>query len=704
MLQGMAENSFFIELRKRKVFRTAALYIAVAWGATEILVTVAERLYLPAWIPTLVVIAFVVGFPVAMFLAWAFDITPKGIRRTTIQSRRGKASIALALALLIAGTSGLFLLIEPVLKSQQAGDKSVATAPNSLAVLPFVNAGQDPTDDWLSEGLSDELRDQLGRVVGIRVAARSSSVAARAQELDALAISERLRVAHLVEGSLRRSGDKLRISVQLIEGESGLVLWSKNFERGPRELVNVQHSIVMMLVQQVRPDAGPVTAEPATLDYTANELMLMARHKFQQVRDSQEVNIELLQESVRLYRQATEADPESALAHSRLADALLYLGDIEAAEAPIFRALTLNPNLSEVQNTLGSFYWAKGLPEVGTAFERAVELNPNNADALANNAYWRWFQKLSVDHVAEYFARALELDPLSLSRYAALGEFYGQAGMLDEMHKVIEQIQQNFDSAEAYRVTSWLLELDGRIDESVAWVLHARDREPDNPDHVSKLAELYSLMGDFETALQLEPEPSIGLLFLMRRYEELIAIAEFMVIEQPQDVKIRYLLAFAYNATGQFESAIHILSTTGQPDTFLEERVRSAADIEGYFALVNALAGTGEIGLAKELAGRFNADLWESIPDWWNKAYGACGLAIMEQDQKAMDILQRVNDSPRLPWLPVILDSFCFQRYANNPDYQSLTRRIEERQAAKRKQLPSTLAEFGVTLEKPSPQ
>ena len=536
------------------------------------------------------------------------------------------------------------------------------------------------------------------------MAARSSSVAARSQNLDALAISERLRVAHLVEGSLRRSGDTLRISVQLIEGETGLVLWSRSFERGSRELVNVQQSIVMMLVQQVMPEAGPVTAEPATLDYTAAELMLLARHKLQQVRDSQEVNVELLEESVGLYRLASEADPNSALAHSRLADALLYLGDIEAAEAPIFRALTLNPNLSEVQNTLGSFYWAKGLPEVGAAFERAVELNPNNADALANNAYWRWFQKLSLDHVAEYFVRPLELDPLSLSRYAALGEFYGQAGRLEEMREVIDRIQQNFDTADAYRVTSWLLELDGRIDESVAWVLRARDREPENPDHVSKLAELYTLMGDLETAQRLEPEPSIGLLFLMRRYEDLIEIAELEVIEQPQDVKIRYMLAFAYNATGQFESAIRILGTTGQPDTFLEERVRSAADIEGYFALVNALAGAGQNDLARELAARFDADLWDSIPDWWNKAYGACGLAVMGQDENARALLRRLDDSPRLSWLPVVLDSFCFERFAADPDYQSLIRRIEERQREKLRQLPSTLAEFGVAVETSRPQ
>ena len=266
------------------------------------------------------------------------------------------------------------------------------------------------------------------------------------------------------------------------------------------------------------------------------------------------------------------------------------------------------------------------------------------------------------------------------------------------MYEVMERMQQNFDTAESYRATSWLLELAGRIDESVAWVLRARDREPDNPDHVSKLAELYMMMGDFETAEKLEPEPGIGLLILMRRYDELIDQAEFMVIERPEDVKLRYWLAFAYNATGQFESAIHILSTTGQPDTFLDQKVRRAADIEGYIDLVNALAGAGQTSMAKELAAHFKAELWSQIPDWWNKAYGACSLAVQERDDKALEILQRIEDSPRLPWLPVILDSFCFQKYADNPSYQALVQHVRERQAAKREQLPSTLAEFGVSL------
>ncbi len=170
----MADNSFFSELRRRKVLQSAAIYGAVAWGVTEVLVTVVEQLFLPQWVATLTVIGFVVGFPVAMFLAWTFDLTSEGLQRTTIASRRGKASIAVSLFLLVAGTTGLFFLIKPALQSQEARPGVVSIVLNSIAVLPFENAGQNPNDSFLSEGLSDELRDQLGRVAGIRIAARTN--------------------------------------------------------------------------------------------------------------------------------------------------------------------------------------------------------------------------------------------------------------------------------------------------------------------------------------------------------------------------------------------------------------------------------------------------------------------------------------------------------------------------------------------------
>ena len=124
----MAEQSFFAELRKRKVVQSAAIYGAVAWGLTEVLVTIVDRLFLPQWVATLVVILFVVGFPIAMFLAWTFDITKEGLQRTAVSSRRGKASIMLSLVLLLSGTAGLFFLIEPALEDRAAGAVAASRA------------------------------------------------------------------------------------------------------------------------------------------------------------------------------------------------------------------------------------------------------------------------------------------------------------------------------------------------------------------------------------------------------------------------------------------------------------------------------------------------------------------------------------------------------------------------------------------------
>lgn len=700
----MPDNSFFGELRKRKVIQSAAIYCAVAWGVVEIVVTVVEQLFLPQWVATLAVIGFVVGFPLTMFLSWTFDLTSEGFQRTTIASRRGKASIAGSILLLVAGTAGLFFLIRPAMQNQEAQALTVSILPNSVAVLPFENTGPDPKDSFLSEGLSDELRDQLGRVDGMRLAARSSSIAARDQGLGALEISTKLGVANMVEGSLRRQGGTLKISVQLIEGSSGLAIWSETFERGPNELLNVQQAIAEQVVLHILPDATPAIAEPATRDATANELMLLARHYEQQVRDREIVDKDTLLEAVRLYREATEADPDSALAHARLAGTLLYLGDLEAAEAQVFRALSLNPNLSEVQNTLGQFYWARGLPEAKTAFARAVELNPNNADALNNYASSQWYSNDTrhdaFEELIHLYRRALELDPLSLSRHAALGDYLGKSGQAEKVDAVIQGVKELFDDAESYRLIGKLKELIGEVDQAIAWTLRARDREPDNPDHTEKLAELYTLIGDYETAQQLEPEPGVGLLFLMRRYQELIDIAEFLMIERPGDMEVRYLLAFAYNATGQFESAIHVLSTTGLPESVINDSARSIAELDAFFTLMNSLVGAGTvetINLAHSMAAYMDSGQWWG-DIYWASIFRSCTLAIRGRHEEALKQLVQVKGSRRLHWGPLVHDSTCLQQYSAEPDYQDVIRFLEDRQAEQRKRLPATLAEFGVRL------
>ena len=487
----MADGSFFSELRKRKVLQAAAIYGAVAWGVTEVVVTIVDQLFLPRWVSTLAVIFFVVGFPVAMFLSWTFDFTADGIQRTTVTSRKGTASIAASLVLLVAGTTGLFFLIKPSLDVVQDGQAATAAfEPNSIAVMPFAITDVMAQDAYLAS-FSDELRDQFARMTDLRIAARSSSVAATDQGLDALAAAARLGVAHIVEGSMRRRGNILTVSVQLIDGRNGLAIWSRQFQRGPQELLNVQQEIAEGVIRHVLPDSKVAVAEPATRDPTANEYMMQARYLVEQVRERTDVDKAALLEAVRLYRRATETDPDSALAKSRLAGALIYLGELEAAMAPIEGALSLAPNLSEVWVTQGELRWAQGMVgEAGVAWKRAVELNPRNPEALHSLANWRYYQ-VETDGVADLYRRALQLDPLNLERWGALGMFLAGENHFDEAYELVERMNELSPSPAAYRIIADTLEWLGDVDEAIAWTIRARDLEPDNPTHVWKLAEYY---------------------------------------------------------------------------------------------------------------------------------------------------------------------------------------------------------------------
>jgi hypothetical protein len=271
---------------------------------------------------------------------------------------------------------------------------------------------------------------------------------------------------------------------------------------------------------------------------------------------------------------------------------------------------------------------------------------------------------------------------------------------VDAVRTVMKGIRELFDDAESYRVSGWLEVLIGEVDQAIAWTIRARDLEPGNPDHVSKLAHLYAIIGDFDTALQLEPEPGVGLLFRMRRYPELIDIAGFLMIEKPEDVNVRYLLAFAYNATGQFESAMHVLSSTGLPDSLLAGQARSVGEIEGFYTLINALVGAGQtetVELAQSLA------RWSEEAPWWGDIgwlglYRGCGMATLGRQKEALQFLALVKESPRLRRNPLIRDSYCLLQFADNPAYQDILRDQEERRARLRKRLPATLARFGVNL------
>jgi TolB-like protein/DNA-binding winged helix-turn-helix (wHTH) protein/Flp pilus assembly protein TadD len=699
---GFARN-LLAELSRRRVLQVGLLYAAIAWSITEVLSFLLEALpVFPDWSKALVAIVFVVGFPVAMFLAWRFDIGPQGVRRTQAISTEGRITIAVACLMLVGATAGLFYLIYPRVQEQAQLTANVvrqAAAPNTIAVMPFENASGSPDDLYLSDGLADELRDQLGQVGGLRVAARRSSVMFRDQAVDAVSVAGRLSVAKLVEGKLRRQGNRLRITVSVIDGLTGFQDWTQSFDRPDTDMLAIQQEIANEVVKQMLP-ADPEALQassPATLNPTAHQLMLLARYYYQQVRDDPIVNVELLLRAIDLYEKATIADPESALAQSRYAAALLYLGDVEKAEAPVARALEINPDLAEVQYTLGLYFWSRHEPGAGRAYERAVELGPNNADALEAYAMWIWHQP-DTDRSEIYFRRALENDLMSISRYAAMGNFYGVAGKRDEAIAVAEQIESRFDDVQSFMTLARIYELIGDLDVAIAWNLHVLARNPNYVVARWQLAELYARIGDAEGAAHFDPELGFSPLYYLRRYDEFIDLTEDLVLERPNEVQSWFGLARAYVATGRYEQAINVLQRQGLPDVVFVDSRRSNA-IEAMVTLADALNASGDTAQARDLAtwlkAHFRAFIDTGGPhSWWPNLYLACAQSILGEDDDSLVSLERMVDTPGLPWYPVLKDEACFQKFADDRRYQAVIATIEDRMADLREGLPDTLTQF----------
>ena len=569
-------------------------------------------------------------------------------------------------------------------------------------MLPFVNASRFEDDQYISDGLGNELRDQLGRIAGMRVAARASSVIFTEQTISAPEIASRLGVAKLIDGTVRRQGDVLHITITIIDGKSGFQDWTKSFREESADLLTIQQEIATAVVAYIMPNADPslATAASATMDATANELLQLARYDFQAVKDQETVDLPLMRKAISLYRQATLADPGSALAHSRLGQALLYLGDVTKADIAIKRALAINPELSEVQHTLGLYLWMTFQDGSGKAHAKAIELNPSNADALGTYGKWLWHQN-KTDASEIYFLRALKLDPLSLPRYIDLGNFYGVSGQRDKALEVAGNIQARFDSAPALLDLARIHALVGNLDVSIAWAMRSKAADPNYPDAVWMLGELYARIGDSEGAAYFDLDLAFDVLYWERRYQEMIEIGLELAIDHPNQIQIWFGLARAYMATGDYARAMYVLERQGIPDNVFVTS-RRGNGIEALMIYADALNATGEDVRAREHANWVavfmrGLSLTGSEKSWWTNLYEACARSVLGEDDRSLELLQIVAESPGLPPYPVLKDSQCFQKFTGNPKYESVIAAVELRQKILRDRLTATLQRFSVT-------
>lgn len=414
--------AFFAELKRRRVGKVAIAYGAVAWGVTEGASVVLPALYVPEWAMTAIVIFLLVGFPIAMVLAWVFDVGTDGIQRTepladAAPRMQIQMRAAYGLAVLVAMAGLGYLLYERGVGRAQAGEPH-----SSIAVLPFTNLSGDPAKDYFSDGMSEELLNLLARVPGLQVAARTSAFAYKGRNVDIREVGRELGVETVLEGSVRQAGDQVRITAQLIDAESGFHLWSETYDRELKDIFAVQDEIAQAIVGRLKIQLAPEEQKLAqrdkapTQDVEAYEQYLQGRAIWKR-RGEQNIR-----SAIDLYQSALGRDPAFARAHAALASAYVVMpgyteekGDEERyfqmAEQSARQALALDPKIGEAHAVLAQINSDRGnLLDAESGFFFAISLEPN--EPTPHHWYSILLQKVGrLDAALEQARRTYELDP-----------------------------------------------------------------------------------------------------------------------------------------------------------------------------------------------------------------------------------------------------------------------------------------------------
>jgi adenylate cyclase len=371
---------FLTELRQRNVFKVAVVYLAAGWLLLQVAHIMFPTFGLPPWSTTLVASLLMLGFPVALVMAWALELTPQGIRRATAT----------------AASEPVIAVTEDAVATEDAARDAApavvlpASGPverefKSIAVLPFVDMSPGHDNEYFSDGLTEELLNVLTRVPDLRVSSRTSCFAFKSKNVDIRTVAEKLKVGHVVEGSVRKAGDRIRITAQLIEAASDSHLWSETWDRNLGDIFAIQddiaHSIVSALALKLSPGDEPdaTTRDPRAYDLYLKGLSF--HHRFGPRSQGYAID---------LFRRATALDPGFAKAWAGLAGAHAWLavyhgGGVAAqtaSEQASLRAVELAPEMAEARTARAiSLSAMERFEEAAREFEHAIRLNPKLFEA-----------------------------------------------------------------------------------------------------------------------------------------------------------------------------------------------------------------------------------------------------------------------------------------------------------------------------------
>jgi TolB-like protein/uncharacterized membrane protein YhdT len=460
--------NFLSELSRRNVIRVTGLYVVAGWIVLQVITTVAPILGLPDWFDTAVLVLLLAGLPFIAIGAWAFEMTPEGLRREQsaapdAPSRVSRLDIGILVALVVLIGVGAWLNLTraPTVVSQPAiatSEDESGDSHTSIAVLAFDDLSEAGDQEYFADGISEEILNLLVRVEGLQVASRTSSFQYKNRPLGISEIANELGVDHVLEGSLRRAGDSIRITAQLIDARTDRHLWSDNFDRDITDIFAIQDEIADAIVQALADSLG-LAPEDANVDVRAVTANLDAYDAYIQGREYflRRVQIE---EAIALLEHAVELDPDFVEAWEVLALSYVISSSwtdrdvIESAAdavAAANRVLEINPDSSMAYAALGAA--AGNTPngnilELIVPLERSLELDPNNIVAL--DWYATNLATLGYFHDArDILERCLEIDPGYTKCRSALVEIYY---LLGEPELALEALLRVFD--EGYGIVS----------------------------------------------------------------------------------------------------------------------------------------------------------------------------------------------------------------------------------------------------------
>jgi len=491
--------TLFEELKRRNVFRVAIGYIITAWLLLQVVDLVLENINAPDWVMQVFMLALAIGFPLAVFFAWAFEMTPEGVKRESevdrsqsIAPRTGRKMdrhimIAMALALAYFAYDKFFAaapdrMPQPApaaivaLEETQEPVTSPSTDPaeQSVAVLPFINMSDDAENEYFSDGISEELLNVLVRVKGLRVPSRTSSFTFKGSIKKLAEIGEELKVDHILEGSVRKSGDRIRVTAQLIEVDTDTHLWSETYTRQLDDIFAVQDEIAQAIVSALKVTLNSGEQAPiqtrSTDSIEAYNKYLLGRHLWnQRGRKS-------LIAATKPLKEAVSIDANYGQAWAALADAYVLIPEYGAGTADQY------------------------IPLAHEAIERALAINPESAQALTTSAYIKFMYDYDFEGAHADIEKAIQIDP----GYATAHQWYG------ELLAVERQFDAALDQLRLARIADPLAVIAPHV---MGWILIFSDRTDE--------AYIY-----YEQTLQLDPHfiPAIGNLRILNmvtgRYDE----------------------------------------------------------------------------------------------------------------------------------------------------------------------------------------